>query len=276
MGVLEKVISGIRFPAASLVLVFLAGTASVAPAKAAGRAALYAAVGNTLFEYGVDLENGSLTRQSSVTLPANVQEAWVNPSRTFLYVAWSNGGASYAAAGGAAPVGDQHGISAYRIDSASGGLFLQGKPASLPSRPIYITTDIDGTHVITAHNDPSGLVVHRIQPDGAVGEEVKQTAKLDFGVYGHQVRVDPSNRTVILVTRGNAPTAAKPEDPGALRIFDYHAGLLSPRQTIAPGGGVGYQIRHLVSGPTRHSSAKTSCTSIAGRRRACSVMRLSL
>jgi 6-phosphogluconolactonase len=245
MGVLEKVISGIRFPAASLVLVFLAGTASVAPAKAAGRAALYAAVGNTLFEYGVDLENGSLTRQSSVTLPANVQEAWVNPSRTFLYVAWSNGGASYAAAGGAAPVGDQHGISAYRIDSASGGLFLQGKPASLLSRPIYITTDIDGTHVITAHNDPSGLVVHRIQPDGAVGEEVKQTAKLDFGVYGHQVRVDPSNRTVILVTRGNAPTAAKPEDPGALRIFDYHAGLLSPRQTIAPGGGFGYQIRHL-------------------------------
>jgi 6-phosphogluconolactonase len=246
MGLVQKLMAGDRLPAASMVLLFLAGVASGVQANAGGgRTVLYAAIGNNLLEYGVDLEDGSLTRQGSVTLPANVQEAWVNPSKTIVYVAWSNGGASYATAGVVTPAGDQHGISAYRIDSESGDLFLQGKPAPLPSRPIYITTDIDGADVLTAHNDPSGLIVHRIQPDGTVGEQVKQTAKLDFGIYGHQVRVDPSNRTVILVTRGNAPTAAKPEDPGALRIFDYHAGLLSPRQTIAPGGGFGYQIRHL-------------------------------
>ena len=212
--------------------------------KAAGRTFLYAAVGAELIQYDVNTKDGTLTKRGWSTLPANVQEAWIHPSNKFLYVAWSNGGASYTTSGGTAPRGDQHGISAYRIEPVSGALTSHGKPASLPSRPIYITTDVDGTHVITAHNDPSGLVVHRILPDGTVGEEINQAGKLDFGIYGHQVRVDPSNQTVILVIRGNGPTATKPEDPGALKIFAYKNGLLSPRQTVAPNGGFNYQIRH--------------------------------
>jgi 6-phosphogluconolactonase len=210
------------------------------------RTVLYAAVGSELSQYNVDLRSTALTRRASVVLPANVQEAWASPSKKFLYVAWSNGGASYQLGGsGAGPAGNRHGISAYSIDADSGGLTLRGQPASLPSRPIYITTDMDGAHVITAHNSPSNLTVHRILPDGSVGEEVRQTAKLDFGIYGHQVRVDPSNETVILVTRGNAPTATKPEDPGAIKIFGYKNGALSSRQTVAPNKGFNYQVRHL-------------------------------
>jgi 6-phosphogluconolactonase (cycloisomerase 2 family) len=69
--------------------------------------------------------------------------------------------------------------------------------------------------------------------------------KMDFGIYAHQVRVDPSNKMVILVTRGNAPSASKKEDPGALKVFSYQDGLLTERQSIAPGGGFGFQARHL-------------------------------
>jgi 6-phosphogluconolactonase len=57
--------------------------------------------------------------------------------------------------------------------------------------------------------------------------------------------VDPSGRTVILVTRGNGPTAIKPEDPGALKIFSLKEGVLTNRLSIAPAGGFGYQVRHL-------------------------------
>lgn len=225
-----------------------AALAALLPGLLAGqpssRAVLYAAVGATLTQYDLDRESGTLTPSGSVMLPANVQEAWQHPSRRFLYVAWSNGGASYSS-GGVTPAGDRHGITAFRIDSATGALTPLGSPASLPSRPIFITTDLDGTHVLTAHNDPSGLTVHRILPDGTIGELVPPAGALDAGIYGHQVRVDPSNRAVILITRGNGPTAAKPEDPGALKIFSYTHGILSNRLSIAPGGGFNYQVRHL-------------------------------
>jgi 6-phosphogluconolactonase len=121
----------------------------------------------------------------------------------------------------------------------------------LPSRPIHVTTDVPGTHVLLAYNDPSGVTVHRIQPDGTIGRQVEPATPLDVGIYGHQVRVDPSNEMVILVTRGNGPTATKPEDPGALKIFGYKDGLLTNRLSIAPGGGFNFQSRHLDFHPSR-------------------------
>ena len=210
-----------------------------------GRSVLYAAVGAELIQYDIDMDRAALTKRGSIMLPANVQEAWQHPSKKFLYVAWSNGGAANQSASGVAPAGDQHGLSAFRIDPKSGALLPHGKPAALPSRPIYTTIDIDGTHVVTAYNDPSGLTVHRILPDGTIGAQIQPAAPLDFGIYGHQVRVDPSNQAVILVTRGNGPTSSKPEDPGALKIFNYKNGALSNRMSIAPGGGFNYQVRHL-------------------------------
>ena len=251
MSVLLTLLRRGELPSISLLAAVLTGQVANAQQKPpAGHTVLYAAVGAELIQYDVDTEKGSLRRRGSVSLPAIVQEAWSHPSKKFLYVAWSTGGVGAPTASGTTPSENLHGVSAYRIDPVSGVLTLHGEPAALPSRPVYITTDIDGAHVITAHNYPSGLTVHRILPDGTVGEEVKQTGKLDFGIYGHQVRMDPSNQIVILVTRGNAPTATKPEDPGALKIFSYKGGLLSNRQTVAPNGGFGYQIRHLEFHPS--------------------------
>ena len=226
-------------------LAFLGVLATFLPAALAAQSRptmLYAAAGSELTQYELDRDNAKLIKRGSVTLPSNVQEAWPHPSRKYLYVAWSNNTASYSAG---SSKGDQHAVSAFRIDPASGALLPHGKPAQLPSRPVFITTDIDGTHVVSGHNDPSGLTVHRILPDGTLGAEVQPAGPLNFGIYGHQVRVDPSNQAVILVTRGNAPTPTKPEDPGALQIFNYKNGVLSNRLSIAPGRGFGYQVRHL-------------------------------
>ena len=213
--------------------------------SAPGRIELYAAVGAELTQYDVDVDGATLTKRGSLTLPANVQEATQHPSKRYLYVAWSNGGPSNLSPGVPAPSGSQHGLTAFRIDPASGALTPYGKPATLPSRPIHVTTDIPGTHVLTAYNDPSGLTVHRINPDGTIGSLVEQASALDVGIYGHQVRVDPSDKMVILVTRGNGPTATKSEDPGALKVFSYNDGLLTNRVSIAPEGGFNFQSRHL-------------------------------
>ncbi|MBV6430207.1 MAG: 6-phosphogluconolactonase [Bryobacteraceae bacterium] len=222
---------------------FLSAGAFAAPGFAATRkTVLYAATGPELSTYAVDIEGAKLTRQASVTLPANVQEAWPHPSRKFLYVAWSSNG------GGP---GGRHGVTAFARDAASGALSPHGSPISLVSRAVFLTVDVPGTHIVVAHNNPSMATVYRIEPDGTLGARVAQPAGLDFGVYAHQVRVAPSNRMVVLVTRGNGPTATKKEDPGALKVFGYKDGILSNRASIAPGGGYGFQPRHLEFHPAR-------------------------
>ncbi len=218
-------------------------------ANGSARVALNASVGEELIRYSVDLDRGTLTRQSSVMLPGFVQEAWANPSTHFLYVAWSNGGASYAGTGIPA-LGDKHGVTAFRINPASGSLQVQGAPAPLRSRPIYITGDVPGTHVLVAYNDPSGVSVHSIKSDGSVGSEIPQASRLDVGIYGHQVRVLPDNKGVILVTRGNQPAGVTPEDPGAVKVFRYDDGRLTNVASIAPSKGFGFRSRHLDFHPT--------------------------
>jgi len=127
---------------------------------------------------------------------------------------------------------------------------LHGAPASLHSRPIHMSLDRTGAYALVAYNNPSGVSVHRINPDGTVGPEVTQTAALDTGIYAHQVLVTPSNGAAILVTRGNDKTASKPEDPGALKVYSFKGGQLANRASVAPGGGYGFGPRHVDFHPT--------------------------
>jgi len=212
------------------------------------RVAVYASVGEELIEFSVDVEHATLTRQSSVKLPGFVQEAWASPSAPFLYVAWSNGGTSYAGSG-VVPVGDRHGVTAFRLDR-SGALHAEGAPGVLRSRPIHITGDTSARHLLVAYNDPSGISVHTINGDGTVGSEVPQPGALDVGIYAHQVRVLPGNKGVILVTRGNQATSTTREDPGAVKVFRYDDGRLSNVASIAPSNGLGFRSRHLDFHPT--------------------------
>src|SRR6185436_406595 len=227
-------------------LLVLVATASLVAAQATNgtsRVAVYASVGEELIAFTADVERATLTRQSSVTLPGFVQEAWTSPSGPFLYIAWSNGGSSYAGSG-VEPVGDKHGITAFRVDS-TGGLHAHGAPASIRSRPVHITGDRSAHHLLVAYNDPSGISVHTINPDGTIGSEVPQSSSLDVGIYGHQVRVFPANDAVVLVTRGNEPTGTTREDPGALKVYRYNDGKLANVASIAPSNGIGFRSRHL-------------------------------
>lgn len=215
------------------------------------RAALYAAVGADLTHYDLDTDGATLTKRVTVTLPANVQEAALHPSHRHLYVAWSTAGASFGALGGAPGATARHGVTAFRRDASSGALTPDGPPIPLRARAIHLTTDVIGAHLVVAYNSPSGVTVHRIEPDGKIGAEVTQPSPLDGGIYGHHVRVLPSNRGVVLVTRGNAPTANTPEDPGALKVFSYADGVLANRASIAPASGYGFQARHIDFHPSR-------------------------
>jgi 6-phosphogluconolactonase (cycloisomerase 2 family) len=214
--------------------------------SAANRLALYASVGPELTHYDVDVEAATLTRRGTVSLPANVHYVWPHASRRFLYVASSD-----SASGIGGVVGNKHHLTALAIDPASGALAAHGAPVALPTRPIHMTTDIPSEYILVAFSNPSGLRVYRVNHDGTPGAEVAQPEEIDPGIYGHQVRVRPDNRTVILVTRGHDAAGDKPEEPGALKVFDYRNGQLTGEASIAPNGGYGFGPRHLDFHPTK-------------------------
>ena len=222
----------------------IATTRLTAAEQASRKVALYANVGAELTHYDVDVDGATLSRRGTVTLPAGVQYAWPHVSRKFLYVATSSSASGYGKAG------TEHHVTAFRIDPASGALTQHGESIRLPTRPIHMTLDIPSEHILVAFNNPSALHIYRINKDFAPGEEVKQ-GPMDAGIFAHQVRVTPDNRQVILVTRGNEGTSTKPEDPGALKVFDYKNGVLSNEVSVAPDGGRGFGPRHLDFHPTK-------------------------
>jgi 6-phosphogluconolactonase (cycloisomerase 2 family) len=197
----------------------------------------YASTGPELTLYDIDVEGAALTKRGTVLLPANIQYAWPHPSRRHLYVVSSNGGPGL--------VGDKHFANALSVERATGALKIHGEPTALPSRPIHASVDHGGEFLLTTYNNPSNVTVHRINADGTIGAEVKQDAKLDTGIYAHQILAAPSNKTVLLVTRGNDARPDKPEDPGAIKTFSFGNGALSNLASIAPGTGLGFGPRHL-------------------------------
>jgi 6-phosphogluconolactonase len=205
----------------------------------------YSAIGPELTLYDVDVENAALAKQGTVSTPAPIQYAWPHPSGRYLYVVSSNGGP-----GGTGGAGDKHVANAFAIDPASGALTPHGGELTLPSRPIHTSLDKSGRYLLIAHNKPSSVSVHRVNVDGTLGERVEQKEKLDTGVFAHQILVTPDNRQAILVTRGNNAPSDNPVDPGSIKIFDFHDGVLANVAAIQPGDGKQFGPRHLDFHPT--------------------------
>jgi 6-phosphogluconolactonase len=223
-------------------------TPRLAFAQVKNNCAFYSGVGGQLTHYEVDFGAATLAKRAAVTLPGGIQYAWPHPGRRYLYVATSSGGVGIAPVPGYPP--DQHYLAAFRV-TPLGDLSPHGDLIKLRQRPVHASVDHAGEHVLVAYNFPSNVSVHRIKGDGSIGDEVKQSDKLETGIYFHQIRATPADKTVLIVARGNNPEGSKPEDPGSLHVYDFKNGVLSHRRKIAPNGGYGYGGRHLDIHPTQ-------------------------
>lgn len=206
-------------------------------AKPPGRTALYASAGKRLLHFDLDAANAALAERGATDLPENVQYAWPHPGGRLLYVAWSNGVAA-----------DRHGVTAFRIDGATGALAPAGDPVPLPHRTIHCTVDRDGAFLLFAFNRPRTVMVRRLAADGTIGPEVVPPVPPDGGFFTHQVRVAPGNRLVLTCAIGGDPAPGVPEQLGQITAFGFADGVLTPRQAFQPGPGLG--PRHLDFHPT--------------------------
>lgn len=223
--------SWISICALSLVLTACAQSTPMR-SDAGSPAAVYASAGKQLVQYDLDSAGAALTMRGSVSLPENVQYAVAHPSRRYLYVASSNG-----------TDGSRHFISAFRIDAATGALQPHGDAVALPHRPIHVTIDGAGEHVLLAFNKPRTVMVYRVAADGRVGTMVPQSTAPDGGFFVHQVRIDRTNKTVLTCALGADPTASGAEQLGQLTAFDFNGGILTKKASVVPGPGLG--PRHL-------------------------------
>jgi 6-phosphogluconolactonase (cycloisomerase 2 family) len=175
-------------------------------------------------------------------MPEGVQYLWRHASKPFVYLACSDGKPGFA--------GTRHFVCAMKMDAA-GALSPHGEPVALRVRPVHLSTDRDSRHVLIAYPYPSGVSVHRIEADGTLGAEVPQPPMPPLAKTAHQILVTPANDRVVLPLRGNDAASGRPEDPGALAIFDYSDGKLAHRETLAPEGGYGFGPRHVDFHPSR-------------------------
>jgi 6-phosphogluconolactonase len=219
------------------------GTAIAFPAVALAQPRtlpFYASVGADLILYELDTAAVTLSARGSVKLPSNVQYAWPDPARRFLYVVASNN-----KPGGLDPDAGGHCAQVYQV-GAHGALTPHGPVVALRHRPIHATVDRSSRFLLMAYNVPSSVTVHRIHPDATIGDEVIQQQQLDTGFYAHQIRMTPSGKTVALVTRGSDPSRSRPEDPGAIKVFRFQDGQLFNLQSLAPHhNGYSFGPRHL-------------------------------
>lgn len=210
--------------------------------RGAAGLALYAAIGPELVHYVPDVASCTLERRAALRLPQNIHYAWPDPQGRCLYVGTSEGFP------GVPGVHNQ--LHALRIDAGSGALAAHGAPVALRARPIHLTLDHPGRHVVVAYNAPFASV-HRIARNGTLGEAVPQPEGLDVGHYPHQVRITPSGKAAIIVSRGHRLRKDKPAEPGGLQVFGYRHGVLSNKAVVAPDGGDGFGPRHLDFHPSK-------------------------
>jgi 6-phosphogluconolactonase len=205
--------------------------------------ALYSAVDDVITHYDVDVDAATLTKRSTIIVPAKVQYAWPHPSRKHLYFSTSNGGPRVKS--------DHNHVSALAI-APDGSLSSYGEPKPLERRAVHMCVDPSGRFILNGHNFPtSGITVHRIAPDGAIGDQIEQPAELGYGTYPHQVMVFPAGSPALIVDRGNKAQDERPEEPGALRSFGFEDGQLSAGAVVAPGGGYGFGPRHIDFHPSK-------------------------
>ena len=188
----------------------------------------------------------TLTRRGTVSLPANVQYVWPHASRRFLYVATSD------SASGMGPAGNTHHVTALRIDPASGALSPHGAPIPLPTRPIHMATDIPSQyHPGRVQQSQRASASIGSTPTGRRARKLRSRARSIRGSSRTRCARRRTTARSFWSTRGHDAADGKPEEPGALKVFDFKDGVLSNEVSVAPDGGYGFGPRHLDFHPSK-------------------------
>lgn len=180
-----------------------------------------------------DTETGRLT--TPVFLQEAVAPAYfiIRPDGKRLYTCNSDPGSS---------------VGAYAIDPVTARLtFLNQKPSG-GGDPSYVSLDATGRYLMVANYLGGSIAVFALQPDGSIGERTAFVQHTGASVnpsnqtraHAHSIRVDPTNRFVLVADLGVDKVFVYRLDPkiGALQSND------PAFASVAPGAGPRHTAFH--------------------------------
>lgn len=201
-----------------------------------------AGIGPDLHLWTLDPGHRALTHRHVITLPARVQYGWPHGRLPVHYVACAERGPD---------AGGQYFLCP--VSRHKGELALLQAPIRLPHRPIHVTLDQAGAHLVVTYSEPSGVTIHRVLPDGRLDESEPCSPDLDLGAYAHQARFSPGGDWLIVPSRGQAAGPGRAPVSGRLNVLSYRAGHVALERVIdlAGRGSIGsFNPRHVDFHPT--------------------------
>ena len=186
----------------------------------ASSASLYAGNGSLLEEYDLDVTDGSLARRGVTSLPGDLQYGAFHPTLPLLYLLCDVPREPGAAAG-------EPRAWVLVLRTGPDRVEMVGEPVAVADRPIHLTLDLHGEHLVVAHCRPADLTVLGVNEDGTLRPRIEQREDIDLGVFPHFVALSPTGRAVICVCRG-VPQSSGVEsrqgpqrEPGSISVMGY-------------------------------------------------------
>lgn len=181
-----------------------------------------------------DSSNGTLTPPTSAIAARDPAFMTFNPGGTHLYLC---------------NTGTPGGLSAFRVESASGALELLNQVSAVGRGPSHVSVDRTGRYVLNANYGGGYVEVHALGKDGRIG---KRTAFVQLEgssvhpqrqtkAYAHWFGVDPSNRFALIADLGT--------DRIMIYRFDSATGALKPNGPPFAKVRAGSGPRHLAWHP---------------------------
>lgn len=186
----------------------------------AGDVVIHVSIGASMATFGFDVDRIQVSLLDTIDLPSRVRYACLNPQAPVLYAACGPGNVPNV-------------LCALRRDE-KGALHLMGDPVPLPARPMEITADRNGDHLIVSYDTAPGLTVHRLDAEGGILDQLPHAEPFDSGHKTHSVAILPADGHGIVVALGQRGFGSPKYVDGTLGLFRFDQGRVEVVSRLVP------------------------------------------